>query len=733
MKKQLLLVISSMFVLAGCGPSVSESSVADSSVESSETSSSEVSSGESSNGTISSGGETSSSESSSSGGDVIDFASVKSKLSAAIANKDKVNGGTISKDEYGTPVTINYEFGSDAYGTFYHEHQDPKNPENLSDYNYTDKYFGKDSTGGVYGIQKSETGKLSAISNPKTTEASLNGYGLSFDYSTYYYGVEGIATFVLGIAETNTNKDLKISSIDGGYEINVGMLNAGEYSESFFVFDAKVMAGEIIESLEFSYSRYFSSDFTKDPETGVVYLNDGASADPTVVRFAQTSGTRTATNQIDIESMYASSFDLAAVTGYGETAVTTTIVDTYTVENGSFFNLTAINVLPETANMSIDTISAICESDGVVVNSFGGSTSIRTEKAGSYQIVVKTRKVTKTFTLVVTLPKATSFMVTAYAKNSDELAEGSSTYSSLYFSSDEDDSLTVYSGENIYLTGTMNPYTSDQTYRITSSSLTLDAVEGFRINQYQDPKTAYHFVAPAAGSYEITFISETNEISSTVRVDVIEPDLASIFSKEYVSDSIISKFTADSSDPKTGTVVIDSGNGVEETYAYSYDETTSIVSVIDGEGITSTKYKFALNAFYELYCYQASSNFFSQCQEYTIEYRMKGEWYGQTDKYTIGFSIYGNSNALSITRREDFENVVYINFTLEVIDSGDFYTLKMNDQKTSDWGTPKPLGTYLTEGKDVTMDKAISKISFPLTDDGVSSIVELVKESNPRG
>ena len=646
------------------------SSSTSSSVSSSETSSTTISSEiSSSSSTKHESTSSSTSTNSSTTSSEVVLEDLKEKIELGLNNLNKVKGGTLTYNE-GSDVVSTYEYGVDQYGDFVH----------INEKGTTDKYYGYNGSNEVYGLQVSN-GKM-RIPLGDITEKNIYGPYISpFGYGEKdkMFGVRGVMEEFLNAITLNANKDfLNMSTESEGYKFSFGKVVKESKTSLWISTISFELEEDTFKNIECTFKKYTSitADFEND---GVYYLNSNAKATQTkTAKFEQVLGNRDATNPHDIETYYISSYDLKDDKG-------NLVGDTFTMNAETPEELTVENVLPETASSAIDTIS-ISEATGKVKGTYTASTGIiklTSSVEGDYEVVLKTKKTTRTINVRVNKSIPKTLTILFYVKCGKEYS-----VDLLY---DEKTTITSFVNSDVYVKPSFSPSKADQsnTIEVTSDNkdkLTIEKTQIENIGVNNTTMDVYRFNASEVGTYDVTITSTADPtITMNFKYEVKEvPVFDELLKDRYVRNVdgeiyIDVDFLPNSENKKEGIVSIKDRNGYEEdncSYKYIYNESLKEFELtkLDENGNELTDevmIKLEFNANYELiYSNRKSSEILHEFSHALMISRI--EWNGFdsgkgatlfkfNDDYTGTFT-YSKSNA-------NFETIAYyscdIKFTVE--------------------------------------------------------------------
>ena len=434
--------------------------------------------------------------------------------------------------------------------------------------------------------------------------ASANTFGAS---SEYVVVIEGVTTYTFSFAYPVYNEvyDEELGDfvytdeITSIYEVQVAFTLTDNYSISSVVVDSTKYAVldydedyNLVDSGVVVFE-YDEDDNTKIVGYEIVKFSSAASYSYVVV---QNEGERTLENKYDADAMLVSSFDL-------EYEDTTAVGETINMVAGTPLYLYFANVVPETADMGLETITVSSESQDVYgfYSTYSEYVYISINKGGTYEVTVSTTKASKTYNVNVVIPETTSITPVI---NSEQVT----TYNCY---ADATGGITVTFG------AVANEY-ADATY---TAMLPVNAVNATLTNN--DDGT-YTFVSTATGTWEVLLTSSANpDVTNVLTINVnTPPAISDVLNGEYAANmndfwttnEVNVVFTPSAEGATDGTLVIEyyfSGfdysvyENVEitatETMTYSYADGAITVTSVSVEGAEeSLGFTFALNAMYEV-------------------------------------------------------------------------------------------------------------------------------------
>ena len=562
--------VSSSSVVNSSSSKIEESTKISSSITSNTTSSSSTSSVNSStsSSTNSENSSTSTSvnSSTSTSAEVI-LEDLNEKIELGIENLNKVKSGTLTYNE-GSDAVSTYEFGVDKYGDFIHINEKEK----------TDKYYGYNANKEVYGIQISNDTIRVPLGTIK--EECIDGPFISpFGYGEQdkMFGVKGVMQEFLNLITENKNKDfINMSTESEGYKFSFGKV-VQDYKPFLWISTVSFsLEDNTFKNIDCTFKKYSSitADFEND---GVYYLNPNAKATQTITaKYEQVIGERDAVNPHDIESYYISSFDIKDENG-------NLIEDSVTMNVGTPKELKIENILPTTANSAIDSIT-VSEATGNVTGTYKASTGVLTLNSsvdGDYEVLLSTKKGTKTINVHVNKAAPTSVTILYYIECGNEYI-----VDLLY---DDKKTISTYVGSDIYIRPSFSPNKADQSniLEVTSENKDKLIVEETQINNSginNNLVDVYRFNASEAGVYNVTISSASNpSIKMDFEFEAKEnPSFEDVLKDRYVRNSkgniyVDVNFEPSEENKKVGKVTVNDINGNSKdncTYNYTYNENT---------------------------------------------------------------------------------------------------------------------------------------------------------------
>lgn len=403
---KIVLALAVGALLSACGQIPANSSSEGGSSAASSSASSEAGTSSSSS---SSSASTDSGGSSSSDSQIEEQVTIQEILQLVAKAKEKaslISSGTVTLNKNSlyeglTSQEMPFEFGTDSNGDTLH----------YVGFGYDgrkDNYLIKDEKGAIVPITKNSTGKISKPWGTFTEVAFPFENPIS---SGNIMGTEGFLSYLLEKANSNVNKDLKVSSKDGVFSASFGYFESLD-TWTFYKIEVSFSIGtqNEIKTAKIKVDEYPKASFIVDDELGVITLLEGASVNSSKeVVISQTTGEKTFVNPYKLEDFYATSFDLT----YNETVLTSASNVQMEVEGNASVKIE--NILPATASFAFDEIQ-ISVTEGTegglsaFYDSYNNQISINASSVGTYLVTVWTKKVTKTFNVVVTTaqPKSIS-------------------------------------------------------------------------------------------------------------------------------------------------------------------------------------------------------------------------------------------------------------------------------------------------------------------------------------
>ena len=426
---------------------------------------------------------------------------------AAKADITKIAGGKLTttaenmwSDEGGDVTVSDYDYGT---GVFHMTGSDWSG-------NY-DLYLIYDTDGSIVAIKRDSENELSRDTG--SYEVASLPFTNYLGYGSSAYGAEGFVQDLAATAKTNANKDLKVSYSNDAYNFSFGFLFSSWYyytvNVSFVVSDGAMTNANV------EINQYGSDAFVTDDENGTTSLVEDASFENrNLYVIEQTVGDRTFISPYNLDDFAATSYSLVDAEG-------ASVSDTLTLEVGDYTKLKITSIAPDSANFDFDTPkTTVTGGTGLSISyaSYDGPTLyFDASAAGTYSVEIKTKKITKTLSVVVTAPKPKSVSVARYTVSP----------SGYQWSEIANNSMSGYAGVTYYLSPSVSPYTASQD--VTAS---VDAsAEDFTIQEtgiylYEGsttPVTTYAFSASKAGTYPVIFESAVDSsVRYTVTITIID-------------------------------------------------------------------------------------------------------------------------------------------------------------------------------------------------------------------
>lgn len=495
--------------------------------------------------------------------------------------------------------TSTYTFNYDIYEDYTYVYYN-------GGYSITENWYSLKGDGSVFAIVDNNEGNGPEFDNTAYPVEAMDGY--AFDNFTgteqTYYGVTGLVT---GLYDFATENDLLVDdsvAVPGEdseyytfaltrYEEGYSMTASGEeerdqsmdyYYEIGVQFTMDVQ--NYIDSVTVTTAQYDFDSMTFTDETGHGTLNEDA-APYIEYTYELTQGGR---NPYVYDEIVMDAFDIADAEG---NIISTDDPDaevTVSQAPGSYINYSLTNIVPETADPTLDGLTVTlekyneeaaayepCEMGWMTVNVYtysGTSVSINPSASasaeGEYRITFESENVTKYIILEVVYPAPTSIAAQA---------NGNSV-----------DSYNTYTGVNVAISGSVAyGYATGYEVEITSANAADATLSG-------DSTLGYTFSSNTAGTYTLTVTSTAAEgVSDTIDIVVSPaPAIGDILNGNYVYDiandytgnfeqNIYIGFTPASEGALSGTFsyyVITAWYGsFIGSCEYSYDETTGVITL----------------------------------------------------------------------------------------------------------------------------------------------------------
>lgn len=613
-----------------------------------------------------------------------------------------ISSGTVTLNQNSlfdglTSQEMPFEFGTDSNGDTLH-YVGFENKER------TDNYLIKDEKGAVVPITKDSTGK---ISKPWGTFSEVAfPFENPFSYGNIM-GTDGFLTYLLEKANSNVNKDLKVSLKDGVYSASFGYFESLD-TYNFYKFETSFSIGtqSELKSATIKVDSYPQSSFIADDELGVITLLEGATPNNSKEYvISQTVGEKTFVCPYKLDDFNATSFDLT----YNETVLTSASNVQMEVEGNASVKIE--NVLPATASFAFDelqiTVTGGTEGGlSAFYNSYDNQISINASSVGTYLVTIWTKKVTKTFNVVVTTAQPKSISLSYVIDGVSPSGYDSFVY-------EPGQAIQAYKEVTYYLQTSVMPNAADQSLEATvkdkeASTYTLEK-KSIKVSTMPDAeaKEVFCFTPHSTGTFAVTISSTVKpEVQEVVNFKVVENrSIKEVLSSEYgqkmgntVSPRLI--FTP-SEDGLSGKVNIVKGSQTE-TCAYTLTKGAKYYSfALTHESGETFNYSLKMNFAYELFLFTEGDSWGNQLFKVTPELLIQGNWTGTSGGYSLDISFsMGNNASLSIMKTGEFKSS-YMQVSYSLAESGDGYAGSFTaNSYTEDPFTTLPLS--FTVNKDYT-------------------------------
>ena len=713
-----LFVLALGSLLASCGAGTSSSSS-----EPAGTNSSSSTSASSSSSSSSVSSESSTTSSTTSIDVTVELEDLQKASAKAKAQAKAIKGGTITLKEtssYGGPteVVMPFEFGSDKNGdVLHHVYYDWIKQAQ-------DVYIMKDSDGSIVGVLQRQDGTIAKLPG-KLKEVQYPFDGL-FGYSGgTFYGTEGLLEGLLGYAQKNVNQDAKFKFEYGVYEFSFSYfdtIDAYEFYEASVSFSLGKQ--DEIRWMDVNISSYNQSSFIVDDELHTIQLLDGATPTSTKgYHISQQLGERTFQNPIDLDSFYATSFDL---TYEGATIAEGSSIS---VEAGGDVSLGLANVLPETANFDFDSITVTItggEEGGLSgeFSSFTQKISLNPSSPGEYTVEVKSLHVTKTFKVNVTEAQPNNVSVSYFV-------EGPDGYTAYSYS----DGIAGYVGVTYIIAASILPDAANQEVTTSVSGAEASAYKierkEIRINEWMDPKQMICFTPLVAGGFDIAIASAVNPaVAANVHITASPtPSIASVLSNQFAYRMggtvkyVVSFTPSPSVDGTSGSIHIEdkvSKKSEDATYTLTKGEKfyTFALTHVSGESFGLT---FKMSFDFALFYFDADG-FANQMSKVTPEFWIQGGWTASSGNFTFSIQFYNSGEASMMVNSSDFTVSRYFSCSYSLTETTDGY----NGTFTSNPNTETPFVALPLSFK---VDKDFTKVDTSFSFQEKSYTLSFVPES----
>lgn len=292
------------------------------------------------------------------------------------------------------------------------------------------------------------------------------------------------------------------------YETSVSFTLGEDYSISSVTIEQHYYENNINWSSQPDYK----PTFTTDPETGITTPGDEYSY-RTYITVTQTSGERNIQNKYSRDMFNVSSYKLKL---NGEVIEDGAVVN---LDAGQRYTFNITNVLPSTANFSVDTIefdydgntdriSSMLSNEHFTISASGSQISLTTRHGGRYTIYIMTTNTTRTLIIDVTGTAPQEMEAMLYNNTSGTFYEGNDR--------------TVAIGGDVYFYGEVEAYAnSAQTATITSdngefATIVKTTVEVRISSTTTKTVDCWKFTATQAGTYQVKVESEVSLLTNCV-------------------------------------------------------------------------------------------------------------------------------------------------------------------------------------------------------------------------
>lgn len=530
---------------------------------------------------------------------------------------------------------------------------------------------------------------------------------------------------MLGYAQRNVNQDAKFGAKDGVYEFSFGYFASLDTYE-FYMVGASFSLGEKdeLQSIDAKISSYNSSSFMVDDELQTIQLLDGATPTSTKeYQITQERGERTFRNPINLDSFYATSFDL---TYKGATIAEGSSIS---VETGGDVSIGLANVLPETTNFDFDSITVTVtegEEGGLSgqFSNYSQEISLSPSVVGEYSVEVKSVHVTKTFKVTVTAAQPKNIGISYFV-------EGPGGYTAYSYS----DGIAGYVGVTYIIAANILPDAANQ--EITTSVSGAEASgykierKEIRVNEWMDPKQMICFTPLVAGGFDIAIASAVNPaVAANVHITASRtPSIASILSNQfaYRMDGtvkyVVSFTPSPSVDGTSGSIHIEdraSKKTEDATYTLAKGEKfyTFTLTHVSGESFGIT---FKMSFDYALFYFDADG-LANQMSKVTPEFWIQGGWTASSGNFTFSIQFYSSGEASVMANNSDSTVSEYFSCSYSLTETTDGY----NGTITSNPNTEDPFVTLPLSFK---VDKDFTKVDTSFSFQEVNYTLSFVPES----
>lgn len=431
----------------------------------------------------------------------------------------------------------------------------------------------------------------------KPTANKFNGYDMTSlmikPSGSACGGYESLSLMV-GNGSANVNKDTKVKVRDNGFDMTYALYSKVTYTYWFAVISANFSNDGALVALKYKYAEAYAKVVDKH-EDGTFTFKSDANLDYKETIYQATFGELDNLEpSVEPNNFFYSSFDLYLNESKVENNSTVN-----TSFDGESIVLDVKNILPETASDNFDTWvistkkgTASAVSDGNYFDAKESKvyiTSIRS--GGTYTVTVKTKNITKTFTLVVEELHAESIVFVGLKEDARGLNMVEVPTSTLI-------------NETVNICAYVEPIGASQ-----DMTMVITAPEGVSSSDYtvteKTYKTSeatlkyYQFKSTKVGEFVFTATSNSDpSVSATHTLSVVKPlTMDEIFSGKYCiySDyykrpAYIFEFTPNESTPandgecKITTV----SSGKFGYYTYSTTATNNTITLIYKTGVEGT-------------------------------------------------------------------------------------------------------------------------------------------------
>lgn len=318
------------------------------------------------------------------------------------------------------------------------------------------------------------------------------------------------------------------------YDADGNIINENtEYRTALYTAEVSFTVDEnlVIDYAEFTVASYteMDGDYTYDPETGAVTLNDYAAADTYSYVVSQSSGVRSYTTAYPKDTLVPEKFDFFC---YGDA-----IGETLELEQSVYTEISIDNLYPLTSKLdfinSLDISATLTNTenpeDTRELFYSNGVFGLFCTEIGSYSLTISYQGNTVLNTTVVVAPAVPADIIIYEFVEESNWGE---TWMDAGYNTILPDTIYLLPGEELIFTAQISPEAANQAYTITNSELLTDKVldaamvNGVSYNVADDNAyTAKCFVTDVEGTYTFTFTSaEVESVSKTLTVIVTTED-----------------------------------------------------------------------------------------------------------------------------------------------------------------------------------------------------------------